>query len=149
PPRRRRGRLATAGALVVGLVLVLASCGSQEPSDSDELTLFNDKGSWSEYFKQVAKMSKEQTGIGMKPVGYDDQPPYQTYIRASFQTRATPDLFTWATGGPMRELVRGGALAETSHIWKDAIKSGDLTKDIEKYCTVDGKQYCVPANTSY
>lgn len=148
PSRRGRGRIAV-GAIVVGLVLVLASCGSPAPKGRDELTLFNDKGSWSTYFDQVAKMSKEQTGLGMEPVGYDDQPTYQTYIRASFRTKAKPDLFTWATGGPMRELVEGGALADTSDIWKEGIESGDLTKDIEKYYTVDGKQYCVPANTSY
>ncbi|MFC7718280.1 ABC transporter substrate-binding protein [Nonomuraea recticatena] len=40
-------------------------------------------------------------------------------------------------------------VAETTAIWQEAIKNGDLSEDVATYYTVDGKQYCVPLNVAY
>ncbi|WP_018655332.1 ABC transporter substrate-binding protein [Actinomadura flavalba] len=139
-------------ALSTGAVLVaLTGCssGGDSAGGKSELKLYNDKGAWSEYFDQMGALSKQSIGLGMKPVGYTDEPTYTAFIKASLRTKVKPDLFTWTTGGRLNEIVGQKQVAETTALWKQAIGSGDLTADLAKYYTVDGKQYCVPLNTAY
>ncbi|MFI6602399.1 ABC transporter substrate-binding protein [Nonomuraea sp. NPDC050536] len=133
--------------------LVLAGCSSAgtapKQAGKTELKLYNDKGAWSKYFEQMGTLSKQQIGLNMKPVGYTDEPTYQAFIKASFRTNVKPDLFTWTTGGQLQEIVKQKQVADTSAVWQEAIKAGDLSPDLQPYYTIDGKQYCVPLNVAY
>lgn len=150
------GGIRAIGALALVATLALTACGGGgDKSDGKasggktELKLYNDKGAWGPYFEDVGKLSKEQIGLSMTPVGYTDEPTYEAFIKASFRTNNKPDLFTWTTGGRLEEIVKAGQVAETTDIWNKAIAAGDLNKDLAAYYTFDGKQYCVPANVSY
>ncbi|GAA3473106.1 ABC transporter substrate-binding protein [Nonomuraea roseola] len=136
--------------ILIAASVLLAACGSTPTGQpKTELTLYNDKGAWSKYFTEMGALSKQQIGLGMKPVGYTDEPTYQAFIKASFRTDVKPDLFTWQTGGLLKEIVGQKQVAETTAIWQEAIKNGDLSEDVATYYTVDGKQYCVPLNVAY
>jgi multiple sugar transport system substrate-binding protein len=147
-----RARVLT--ALVAAASLVLTACGGGDDKDSGsgtktELKLYNDKGAWGPYFEDVGKLSKQEIGIGMSPVGYTDEPTYSAFIKASFRTNNKPDLFTWSTGGRLEEIVEAGQVAETTDLWKEAVAAGDLSKELESAYTYNGKQYCIPLNISY
>ncbi|MEV4581463.1 extracellular solute-binding protein [Nonomuraea jabiensis] len=139
-------------AAVICLALTACSSGGSAPQQAagkTELKLYNDKGAWSKYFDEMGSLSKQQIGLGMKPVGYTDEPTYQAFIKASFRTNVKPDLFTWTTGGRLAEIVAQKQVSDTTAIWQEAIKNGDLSADLAKYYTVSGKQYCVPLNAAY
>ncbi|MEV0167493.1 ABC transporter substrate-binding protein [Nonomuraea fuscirosea] len=143
-----RSRVATLGVAA----LVLTACGgnsAEAPQKKTELTLYNDKGAWTKYFDEMGALSKQRIGLGMKPTGYTDSAQYQAFIKASFRTKVKPDLFTWQTGGMLAEVVKQKQVAETTAIWQEAIKAGDLSQDLLPYYTVGGKQYCVPMNVAY
>lgn len=147
-----RSRMAT--FCVAALSLSLVACGSggskaEQAPKKTELTLYNDKGAWTKFFEAMGTQSKQQIGLGMKPVGYTDSAQYQAFIKASFRTDVKPDLFTWQTGGMLEEIVKQKQVAETTTLWQEAIKNGDLSQDLAPYYTVDGKQYCVPMNVAY
>ncbi|MGW0200353.1 ABC transporter substrate-binding protein [Nonomuraea sp. NPDC003201] len=139
-------------AAVICLALTACSSGGSAPKQAagkTELKLYNDKGAWSKYFDEMGSLSKQQIGLSMKPVGYTDEPTYQAFIKASFRTDVKPDLFTWTTGGRLAEIVAQKQVSDTTAIWQEAIKNGDLSADLAKYYTVSGKQYCVPLNAAY
>jgi multiple sugar transport system substrate-binding protein len=97
----------------------------------------------------MGQLSAKQINVPMQPVGYTDENTYTAFIKASLRTNVKPDLFTWHTGAQLEDLVQQGALADTSSIWSQAVSQGYLTKQLEPYFTVKGKQYCVPLNVSY
>ncbi|MCF6473739.1 carbohydrate ABC transporter substrate-binding protein [Nonomuraea sp. MG754425] len=143
-----RSRVATLGVAA----LVLAACGGNGAEVSQkktELTLYNDKGAWTKYFDEMGALSKQRIGLGMKPTGYTDSAQYQAFIKASFRTNVKPDLFTWQTGGMLEEIVKQKQVADTTAVWQEAIKAGDLSQDLVPYYTVGGRQYCVPMNVAY
>ncbi|WP_188195285.1 ABC transporter substrate-binding protein [Nonomuraea sp. SYSU D8015] len=142
--------------LLIAAVTALALAGCSSAGDTagsqpgkTELKLYNDKGAWSKYFDEMGVLSKQQIGLSVKSVGYTDEPTYQAFIKASFRTNVKPDLFTWTTGGRLEEIVAQKQVAETTAIWQEAIKNGDLSADLAPYYTVGGKQYCVPLNAAY
>lgn len=141
-------------ALALAATLALTACGGGKSGTNGatgktELKLYNDKGAWSQYFEDVGKLSKDQIGLTMTPVGYTDEPTYEAFIKASFRTNNKPDLFTWSTGGRLEEIVKAGQVAETTELWNKAIADGDLSKELANSYTVNGKQYCIPLNVSY
>ncbi|SEG80137.1 multiple sugar transport system substrate-binding protein/raffinose/stachyose/melibiose transport system substrate-binding protein [Nonomuraea solani] len=143
-----RSRVVTLGVAA----LVLTACGGNgaaAPQKKTELTLYNDKGAWTKYFDEMGALSKQSIGLGMKPTGYTDSAQYQAFIKASFRTNVKPDLFTWQTGGMLEEIVKQKQVADTTAIWQEAIKAGDLSQDLAPYYTIGGKQYCVPMNVAY
>ncbi|TMR99077.1 ABC transporter substrate-binding protein [Nonomuraea basaltis] len=143
-----RSRVAMLGVAA----LVLAACGGNgaaAPQKKTELTLYNDKGAWTKYFDEMGALSKQSIGLGMKPTGYTDSAQYQAFIKASFRTNVKPDLFTWQTGGMLEEVVKQKQVADTTAVWQEAIKAGDLSQDLAPYYTIGGKQYCVPMNVAY
>ncbi|MEV4889801.1 ABC transporter substrate-binding protein [Nonomuraea sp. NPDC050394] len=142
----------TLAALGLAATLTLAACGGNDaaaPQKKSELSLYNDKGAWSKYFDGMGALSKQQISLSMKPVGYTDSAQYQAFIKASFRTDVKPDLFTWQTGGMLEEIVKQKQVADTTAVWQEAIKAGDLPQDLAPYYTVGGKQYCVPLNVAY
>ncbi|MBO2450332.1 extracellular solute-binding protein [Actinomadura barringtoniae] len=145
-------RMRATAVLAAGTALLaVAGCasGSDSSGSKSGLKLYNDKGAWKPFFEQMGTLGKQQTGLDMKPVGYTDEPTYTAFIKSSFRTKVKPDLFTWSTGGRLQEIVAQNQVADTSAIWQEGIKNGDLTQDLAKYYTVNGKQYCVPLNTGY
>ncbi|MDL4771957.1 ABC transporter substrate-binding protein [Actinomadura xylanilytica] len=138
-------------ALTMGALLIATGCGSGGDSGGkkSELRLYNDKGAWKPFFQQMGVLSKQQTGLGVTPVGYTDEPTYTAFIKTSFRTKVKPDLFTWSTGGRLKEIVDQKQVSDTSAIWAEGVKNGDLSPSLQKYYTVGGKQYCVPLNTAY
>jgi multiple sugar transport system substrate-binding protein len=153
-PRGRARALCAALACLSAIALAgLTACGSSSGEKvgtaSSPLKLYNDKGSWTKYFQSLAGLSKQETSLTMKPVGYTDQANYAAFIKSSFRTKAKPDLFTWYTGAQLADLVKNQFVADSSSLWQQGIKDGNLSKDLEKYYTVDGKQYCVPLNVAY
>jgi ABC-type glycerol-3-phosphate transport system substrate-binding protein len=149
----RRVRAATALAAAVAVALAVTACGDDGGGGgggtTDNLKLYNDKGAWEPFFKEVGALSEEEIGLSMEPVGYTDEPTYEAFIKASFRTNVKPDLFTWTTGHRMNEIVQEGVIAETTELWDQAIADGDLAESLRPYYTIDGKQYCVPLNTAY
>ncbi|GAA2122430.1 ABC transporter substrate-binding protein [Actinomadura napierensis] len=148
PSMRTRTTAVLAAAAALAAAAGCAS-GNDSGGSKSGLSLYNDKGAWKPFFEQMSALGKQQTGLDMKPVGYTDEPTYTAFIKSSFRTKVKPDLFTWTTGGRLEEIVKQNQVAETTSIWQDAIRSGDLTQDLAKYYTVGGKQYCVPLNTAY
>ncbi|MFI6499839.1 ABC transporter substrate-binding protein [Nonomuraea typhae] len=142
----------TLAALGLTMTLTLAACGDDAAAPAQkktELSLYNDKGAWSKYFDDMGALSKQQISLSLKPVGYTDSAQYQAFIKASFRTDVKPDLFTWQTGGMLAEIVKQKQVADTTAVWQEAIKAGDLPQDLAPYYTVGGKQYCVPLNVAY
>src|SRR5690606_1197696 len=136
--------------IATSAALALSACGGSESTEpKTTVKLYNDKGAWSEYFKQLGALSKEQIGLAMEPVGYTDAATYDAFIKASFRTNTKPDLFTWHTGGQLKEIVEAGHVADTSELWSEAIAQGYLTESLREHYTYDGKQYCVPLNIAY
>jgi ABC-type glycerol-3-phosphate transport system substrate-binding protein len=146
------GRVVAAVAAATAVVLAVTACGDDPGGGggtTDTIKLYNDKGAWEQFFKEVGTLSQEEIGLGMEPVGYTDEPTYEAFIKASFRTNVKPDLFTWTTGHRMNEIVSEGVIAETTELWDEAIANGDLTESLLPYYTIDGKQYCVPLNVAY
>jgi multiple sugar transport system substrate-binding protein len=141
-------RSRTLALVLAAVALLTAGCGSS-PGNSNSLKLYNDKAAWTPFYKQVGAQAKQQTGVSINPVGYADEPTYQAFVKSALKTNVKPDLFTWATGPLLSQLVKSGEVGDTSALWSKAIQQGDLSKGLEQYYTVDGKQYCIPENVSY
>jgi multiple sugar transport system substrate-binding protein len=141
-------RSRTLSLVLAAVALLAAGCGSGA-GKSDTLKLYNDKAAWTPFYKKVGAQAKQQIGVGVDPVGYADEPTYQAFVKSALKTNVKPDLFTWATGPLLRQLAESGGVADTSGLWKTAVRQGDLPQALEQYYTVGGKQYCVPENVSY
>jgi len=147
-------RLLRPVALLLVAALAVVACSSTpkvktKTETKSTLKLYNDKGAWTPFFNDLGKLSQQQIGLGISPVGYTDANAYDATVKASFRSKTKPDLFTWHTGGTMQEIVAQNQVRDTSSIWQDAISKGYLTKDLEQYYTINGKQYCVPLNVAY
>jgi ABC-type glycerol-3-phosphate transport system substrate-binding protein len=144
----RKGAAAATAVLAVCSALVGCGSGSGGSSASD-LKFYNDKAAWKQDFVAVGAASKKDIGINLNPVGYSEENAYQAFIKSSFRTKNRPDLFTWATGGQLQDLVKQNLVADTSDTWKKAVDDGNVPADLEQYFTIDGKQYCVPLSVGY
>ncbi len=142
-------RIRVPAAVLAAVALLAAGCGSSGAGHRDTLKLYNDKAAWTPFYKQVGAQAKQQIGVNVNPVGYADEPTYQAFVKSALRTNVKPDLFTWATGPLLKQLVDSGQVADTSALWKTALQQGDLPQGLEQYYTVGGKQYCVPENVSY
>jgi multiple sugar transport system substrate-binding protein len=147
-------RAIAALASVVTAGLLLAGCSGGAGSQSHQATtgtlkFYTDKAAWKPQFQELNKTSQKDTKISLSPVGYSDENQYQAFIKQSFRTKQSPGLFTWSTGSSLQQLVDQHLVADTSSIWKQAIADGNVSADLEKYYTYNGKQYCVPLAISY
>lgn len=145
----RRTMALAATALAAGLVLAGCSGGSSSGGDTGTLKFYTDKAAWKPQFQSLNPTSKKDVDISLNTTGYSDENQYQAFVKQSFRTQQSPGLFTWATGDQLTQLVDKKLVADTSGIWKKAIADGDVSADLQKYYTVDGKQYCVPMNIAY
>jgi multiple sugar transport system substrate-binding protein len=147
-----RKRSALLAAALTAVVLLATACGDDSGGGgetTDTIKLYNDKGAWEQFFRDVGQLSQQEIGLGMEPVGYTDEPTYEAFIKASFRTNVKPDLFTWTTGHRLNEIVQEGVIADTTELWDRAIANGDLSESLRPYYTIDDRQYCVPLNVAY
>jgi multiple sugar transport system substrate-binding protein len=151
--KRPRRLLTVTFCVAVVTISALTGCSSHSgqgsATPSAPLKLADDKPAWSPYFDDMGALAKKQLGFGVTPVGYSDENTYQAYIDATFRTDIKPDLFTWQTGGLLKQIAALGQVTSTSAIWKQAIADGNLPAGLEPYYTVNGQQYCVPQYVSY
>ncbi|RNE66758.1 ABC transporter substrate-binding protein [Cryobacterium tepidiphilum] len=136
--------------------LMLTACssgGSAAPADggapTGTLNFYTDKAAWEPDFKALNASSEPGVNITLNTTGYSDANQYDAFVKQSFRTSKSPGLFSWHTGDSLKKLVDENLVAETSDIWKKAIDEGWVSKDLERYYTFDGKQYCVPMNIAY
>jgi ABC-type glycerol-3-phosphate transport system substrate-binding protein len=149
PGRRARVLGSLVAAMALTTLAVSACGGSSGTGASTSLQLYNDKAAWTPFYKQMSTVAQKDIGLSITPDGYADEPTYQAFVKSALKTANTPDLFTWATGPQLDQLVQAGEVANTSSMWKQAVSSGELPQSLEQYYTVNGQQYCIPENVSY
>jgi multiple sugar transport system substrate-binding protein len=147
--KKKRIIAVVAPLIAVGLLLSACSGAGSSASVTGTLKFYTDKGAWKPQFQQLNSTSQKDAKISLSTTGYSDENQYQAFVKQSFRTQQSPGLFTWSTGDSLKQLVDQKLVADTSSIWKQAIADGDVSKDLEKYYTFDGKQYCVPMNIAY
>ncbi|WP_431279494.1 ABC transporter substrate-binding protein [Leifsonia poae] len=138
-----------ASVLATGLLLAGCSGGGSSDATTGTLKFYTDKAAWKPQFQSLNPTSQKDAKISLTTTGYSDENQYQAFVKQSFRTQQSPGLFTWATGDSLSQLVDQKLVADTSDVWKQAIDDGNVSKDLEKYYTFDGKQYCVPMNIAY
>ncbi|WP_314147683.1 extracellular solute-binding protein [uncultured Leifsonia sp.] len=138
-----------ASALAAALLLAGCSGNGSSGGTTGTLKFYTDKAAWKPQFQSLNPTSQKDVKISLSTTGYSDENQYQAFVKQSFRTQQSPGLFTWATGDQLTQLVDQKLVADTSSIWKGAIADGSVSKDLEKYYTFDGKQYCVPMNIAY
>ena len=131
--------------------LLLAGCagGGASNATTGTLKFYTDKAAWKPQFQSLNATSQKDEKISLNTTGYSDENQYQAFVKQSFRTQQSPGLFTWSTGDSLKQLVDQKLVADTSDIWAQAVASGNVSKDLEKYYTFNGKQYCVPMNIAY
>ncbi|MFF1572708.1 ABC transporter substrate-binding protein [Leifsonia sp. NPDC058292] len=138
-----------ASVLATGLLLAGCSGGGSSTATTGTLKFYTDKAAWKPQFQALNPTSQKDVKISLNTTGYSDENQYQAFVKQSFRTQQSPGLFTWSTGDSLSQLVDQKLVADTSDVWKKAIDDGNVSKDLEKYYTFDGKQYCVPMNIAY
>ena len=146
---KKRALALAASVLATGLLLAGCSGSGSSGGSTGTLKFYTDKAAWKPQFQSLNPTSQKDVKISLNTTGYSDENQYQAFVKQSFRTQQSPGLFTWATGDQLTQLVDQKLVADTSDIWKGAISDGSVSKDLEKYYTFDGKQYCVPMNIAY
>lgn len=139
-------------ASMLAASLLLAACsggGGSSGQTTGTLKFYTDKAAWKPQFQSLNSISQKDIKVSLNTTGYSDENQYQAFVKQSFRTQQSPGLFTWSTGDSLKQLVDQKLVADTSGIWKQAIADGNVSKDLEKYYTFGGKQYCVPMNIAY
>lgn len=138
-------------AMLAASGLALAACsggGGDEGSADGPIKFVTDKAAWEPSFDAMNAAS-ESEGMELDFSGYADPVAYDSFVRQAFRTNERPDLFTWHTGGSLKELVEGDLVAETTELWTEAEEAGYVPEGLKDQFTFDGKQYCVPLNVAY
>jgi multiple sugar transport system substrate-binding protein len=112
------------------------------------LTLYHDKQGWDARFKLISTAIKPD-GYSLTPTTFGDTTSFQNVLQQAVQTGKGPDMFTWWSGYRMVDGATNGLFADISDVWKDAIKSGDVSADLASQFTVKGKQYAIPNGVSF
>lgn len=122
---------------------------AEEPAaPAKMLEMYHDKSSWEANTNTMGEMAAVDTGIGFITVPFADTTNYQTTVRAALGTDAAPDLYTWWSGYRMEDIVKAGAAADLSEVWKKYIDSGEYSQDVANAFAFDGKVYAVPLLTA-
>lgn len=149
----KRHRTAVAASLITISLLAAGCSASTGPTEPGAVTgtldFYTDKAAWEPDFKKLNEASESGAEITLKTTGYSDANQYDAFIKQSFRTNKSPGLFTWHTGGSLKELVDEGLIAETTDIWTKAVSEGWVSESLRESYTFDGKQYCVPMNIAY
>jgi multiple sugar transport system substrate-binding protein len=141
---------ATVASLAIGSVLM---AGAVAPANANSkgtvLNFYHDKNGWDARFLEVSKGLKDGVNVTLKPTTYADTTIYQNTLNQAAKTGKGPDMMTWWSGYRMVDGAKGGLFADISDVWRDAIKAGDVSKDLQKQFMVSGKTYAIPNGVSY
>jgi multiple sugar transport system substrate-binding protein len=141
----RYPKISAGVAVAVAAMVALAGCAGPSSSGAAATTTgtleFRNNKPWD--FKSFSKVSGKDIGVTLESTQYSGD-AYRAFIKQSFRTKESPGLFTWEVGGGLSDLAKQGVIADTSSIWKKAIKNNWVSKDVEDLYTVDRKQYCTP-----
>ena len=146
--------------LAAAALVLTAACTSAPPASTapggtgsapvkpTTINFVTDKAAWEPSFDSMNEASAS-TGLTVEFTGYSDPTAYDAFIKQAFQTKKSPDLFTWHTGDQLKQLVDQGMIAETTQLWSQATEQGLVPDGLIDNYTYDGKQYCVPLNVAY
>lgn len=142
---------ATVASLAIGSVLM---AGAVAPANANSkkgtvLNFYHDKNGWDARFLEVSKGLKDGVNVTLKPTTYADTTIYQNTLNQAAKTGKGPDMMTWWSGYRMVDGAKGGLFADISDVWREAIKAGDVSKDLQKQFMVSGKTYAIPNGVSY
>jgi multiple sugar transport system substrate-binding protein len=115
---------------------------------ADDVNLVHDKGFWAAALTKVTDAASAKLGFTMKQTAYSPPEQYKAFIQSSVASGDMPDIFTWWTGGVYQDLIKSGSIAELDGIWDELIASGEFSKGIRDFYTVDGHAYGVPLHLS-
>ena len=113
------------------------------------LNFYHDKKGWDARFLAVSTALNDGANIKLKPSTYADTTIYQNTLNQAAKTGKGPDLLTWWSGYRMVDGAKNGIFADISDVWADAIKSGDVSADLQKQFQVGGKTYGIPNGVSF
>ena len=116
---------------------------------SKTLNFYHDKNGWDPRFLGVSKALNDGVKIKLKPSTYADTTIYQNTLNQAAKTGKGPDLLTWWSGYRMVDGAKNGIFADITDVWKDAIKAGDVSADLQKQFQVGKKTYGIPNGVSY
>jgi multiple sugar transport system substrate-binding protein len=118
-------------------------------TSSTTLNLYHDKKGWDSRFLAVSTALNDGAKIKLKPTTFADTTIYQNTLNQAAKTGKGPDLLTWWSGYRMVDGARNGIFADITDVWKDAIKAGDVSADLQKQFQVGGKTYGIPNGVSF
>ena len=116
---------------------------------SKTLNFYHDKNGWDARFMGVSQALNDGVKIKLKPSTYADTTIYQNTLNQAAKTGKGPDLLTWWSGYRMVDGAKNGIFADITDVWKDAIKAGDVSADLQKQFQVGKKTYGIPNGVSY
>jgi len=149
--KAKRGIAVAAAASLAMSTAVIA--GAVTPANaapkSQVLQFYHDKNGWDARFLAVSAGLKDGINISLKPTTYADTTIYQNTLNQAAKTGKGPDMMTWWSGYRMVDGAKGGLFADISDVWRDAIKSGDVSADLQKQFMVGGKTYAIPNGVSF
>ena len=149
--KAKRGIAVAAAASLAMSTAVIA--GAVTPANaapkSQVLKFYHDKGGWDARFLAVSAGLKDGVNITLKPTTYPDTTIYQNTLNQAAKTGKGPDMMTWWSGYRMVDGAKGGLFADISDVWKDAIKAGDVSADLQTQFMVGGKTYAIPNGVSF
>ncbi|EFS04250.1 putative bacterial extracellular solute-binding protein, partial [Listeria seeligeri FSL S4-171] len=104
---------------VVGLLMLLVGCGSEEASSS-KVEFYTDKGGENVgILNSMSDQIEKDGGVGFKTVGYTDVTSYETAVQQSLDSEKAPGLFTWWSGNKLENLVDNDLVVDLTKEWKD------------------------------
>jgi len=150
--KAKRGIAVAAAASLAMSTAVIAGAvtpANAAPKKPKVLKFYHDKNGWDARFLAVSAGLKDGINISLKPTTYADTTIYQNTLNQAAKTGKGPDMMTWWSGYRMVDGAKGGLFADISDVWRDAIKSGDVSADLQKQFMVGGKTYAIPNGVSY
>ncbi|MBC1994607.1 extracellular solute-binding protein [Listeria seeligeri] len=134
---------------IVGLLMLLVGCGSEEASSS-KVEFYTDKGGENVgILNSMSKQIEKDGGVGFKTVGYTDVTSYETAVQQSLDSEKAPGLFTWWSGNKLENLVDNDLVVDLTKEWKDYYEKEGVNPELADAFTIDGKVYAAPFSVLY
>jgi multiple sugar transport system substrate-binding protein len=142
-------KVAVAAIASLALTTIAYAGSAIAATSSTTLNLYHDKAGWDSRFLAVSTALNDGAKIKLKPTTYADTTIYQNTLNQAAKTGKGPDLLTWWSGYRMVDGAKNGIFADITDVWKDAIKAGDVSADLQKQFQVGGKTYGIPNGVSF
>ncbi|WP_335983729.1 ABC transporter substrate-binding protein [Streptomyces sp. CA2R106] len=142
-PTRRR-LLAGLGGLTLAATLTACARGSSTTSVPGAVNLYNDNATWSGGYEKAGAVLKRLCGFDLRPLSNASTTSYQEVVQTSVQTNRAADVVKWASGYPLYSLARSGGLSDLSGLWRDTVRRGWVSSELEQAVSYEGKVYGIP-----